>query len=247
MASRSRAEIQGHDVQPATIEIRDNRSGQTILLQVIGMLDLNASNLGRLYERHLHRRAHVHDSRPSLRAAHGIRLPRRAGADVHATALLLGKTFLHEGFDVKEAQKEFRYQSSLWHRHRQPARGLHGLGLIVGIAALGVIAFRSVVERRQQIGMMRAIGFRKGMVRTAFLIESSFIAIWARCWRGPRAVAGKEPGGQYCQGQLQRRIQRAMDSDRADHRGCLRGVVDHTFVPAWQASRVYPAEALRYE
>ena len=34
------------------------------------------------------------------------------------------------------------------------------LGLFVGIAALGVIAFRSVVERRQQIGMLRAIGYQ---------------------------------------------------------------------------------------
>jgi len=43
------------------------------------------------------------------------------------------------------------------------------LGLIVGIAALGVIAFRSVVERRQEIGMMRAIGFQQ-IVRVAAVI-----------------------------------------------------------------------------
>jgi putative ABC transport system permease protein len=51
-----------------------------------------------------------------------------------------------------------------------------GLGLLVGIAALGVIAIRSVVERRQQIGVLRAIGFKRGMVQLGFLIESSFIA-----------------------------------------------------------------------
>src|SRR5207248_1723045 len=38
------------------------------------------------------------------------------------------------------------------------------LGLFVGIISLGVIAFRSVVERRQQIGMLRAIGFQSGGV-----------------------------------------------------------------------------------
>ena len=37
--------------------------------------------------------------------------------------------------------------------------GFMGLGLIVGVAAIGVIAFRSVVERRQQIGVLRAIGY----------------------------------------------------------------------------------------
>ena len=35
----------------------------------------------------------------------------------------------------------------------------------------------SVVERRQQIGMLRALGLQKGQVRLAFLLESSFIAL----------------------------------------------------------------------
>ena len=52
-----------------------------------------------------------------------------------------------------------------------------GLGLIVGVAALGVISARSVVERRQQIGVLRAIGFRQRMVQLAFLLESSFVAL----------------------------------------------------------------------
>jgi putative ABC transport system permease protein len=51
------------------------------------------------------------------------------------------------------------------------------LGLFVGIAALGVIAFRSVVERRQQIGMLRAIGFQSRTVALTFVLESSFIAL----------------------------------------------------------------------
>jgi len=50
------------------------------------------------------------------------------------------------------------------------------LGLAVGIAGLGVIAFRSVVERRQQIGMLRAIGYQRGTVTLTFLLESSFVA-----------------------------------------------------------------------
>ena len=54
-----------------------------------------------------------------------------------------------------------------------------GLGLIVGVAALGVISARSVVERRQQIGVLRAIGFRRGMVQASFLLESSFVALTA--------------------------------------------------------------------
>jgi len=56
-------------------------------------------------------------------------------------------------------------------------QGFMMLGLVVGVAALGVISARAVVERRQQIGVLRAIGFRQGMVQAVFLIESSFIAL----------------------------------------------------------------------
>ena len=52
-----------------------------------------------------------------------------------------------------------------------------GLGLIVGIAGLGIITIRSVKERHQQIGMLRAIGFKRNMILKSFIIEISFIAI----------------------------------------------------------------------
>ncbi len=42
---------------------------------------------------------------------------------------------------------------------------------------MGVVAFRSVVERRQQIGMLRAIGYKRGTVALSFLMESSFISL----------------------------------------------------------------------
>jgi len=51
------------------------------------------------------------------------------------------------------------------------------LGLVVGIAGLGIITIRSVAERKQQIGMLRAIGFKRGMILKSFLIESSYIAL----------------------------------------------------------------------
>ena len=52
-----------------------------------------------------------------------------------------------------------------------------GLGLAIGIAAVGVITSRLVVERRQQIGLLRAIGYRVAMLQLVFLVETSFIAL----------------------------------------------------------------------
>lgn len=51
------------------------------------------------------------------------------------------------------------------------------LGLIVGIAAIGILALRAVVERRSEVGMIRAMGFRKSQVLAAFLTEYSFLAL----------------------------------------------------------------------
>lgn len=56
-------------------------------------------------------------------------------------------------------------------------QGFMALGLVVGIVALGVIAFRSVVARRQQIGMLRAIGYQTETVALTFVLESAFIAL----------------------------------------------------------------------
>jgi putative ABC transport system permease protein len=57
--------------------------------------------------------------------------------------------------------------------------GFLGIGLLVGIAGIGIISYRNVIERRQQIGMLRAIGFKKSMITKSFLIETSFITILA--------------------------------------------------------------------
>jgi putative ABC transport system permease protein len=123
-----------------------------------------------------------------------------------------------------------------------------GLGLLVGIAALGVIAARSVVERRQQIGMMRALGFQRGQVRLAFLMESSFIALLG--------IATGIALGFGLSGNIIELMVGDMAGVTYQVPWTMIGLVAAiayaaslltTFLPARQASKVYPAEALRYE
>jgi putative ABC transport system permease protein len=56
-------------------------------------------------------------------------------------------------------------------------QGFLALGLIVGIAGLGVVMVRAVRERRRNIGVLRALGFQSGTVQRAFLTESTFVAL----------------------------------------------------------------------
>ncbi|GMU78027.1 MAG: ABC transporter [Acidimicrobiia bacterium] len=52
-----------------------------------------------------------------------------------------------------------------------------GVGLVVGIAGIGVIMVRAVRERRRQIGVLRAIGFSRRTVASTFIVEASFVAV----------------------------------------------------------------------
>ena len=55
--------------------------------------------------------------------------------------------------------------------------GYLALGLIVGIAGIGVVTVRSVSERRKTIGILRALGYRKRMVTASFLVEVSWVGL----------------------------------------------------------------------
>jgi putative ABC transport system permease protein len=55
-------------------------------------------------------------------------------------------------------------------------QGYLALGLMIGIAGLGVVMVRAVRERRRQVGMLRAMGFPANVIRRAFLVEAAFIA-----------------------------------------------------------------------
>ncbi|HEX8919506.1 MAG TPA: FtsX-like permease family protein, partial [Chloroflexota bacterium] len=122
------------------------------------------------------------------------------------------------------------------------------LGLIVGIAALGVIAMRATVERRQQIGMLRAIGFQRSMVRSSFLLESSFVSLLGT---GIGMSLGLLLGHQVVDyfGKSDPSLHAAVPWLQVAAFGLLTylAALATTWLPAWQASRVYPAEALRYE
>ncbi len=129
-------------------------------------------------------------------------------------------------------------------------QGFMGLGLIVGIAALGVIAFRAVVERRQQIGMLRAIGYQRSMVALSFIFESGFVALsgivmgavmgvslsWVLFTSG--GIGDASESGNFIVPWLQLIVICGI---------AFGASLIMTWFPAQSASRVAVAEALRYE
>ncbi len=99
------------------------------------------------------------------------------GADGEAVAKGIKAALVTRGVQARSIAADIDEQMRLGRGFNRIFQAFMGLGLFVGIAALGVIAFRSVVERRQQIGMLRALGYQRGTVALTFLLESSFVAL----------------------------------------------------------------------
>ena len=171
-----------------------------------------------------------------------------SGANAAATARSLEKEFASNGLQTQLTAEVIRDNDATRRIVFLLLRGFMSLGLVVGICALGVIAARSVVERRQQIGMMRALGFQRGQVRLVFLIESSFIALLGigvgvalgLGFSGTLIdnISQNIPGLEY--------IVPWWSLLLVVVAGYAASLLT-TYLPARQTSKVYPAEALRYE
>ena len=160
------------------------------------------------------------------------------------------RAFLENGMQTDVLEEVLNEQLAALRGFFRLFTGFMALGLFVGIAALGVVSTRAVVERRQQIGMLRAVGYRKGMIQLSFLIESSFVAVLG-------IVIGTVLGLVLSYNAvLDIRDEQGLDTIRYAipwiQMIVILGVTYvfsllATYVPARQASKVYPAEALRYE
>jgi len=98
------------------------------------------------------------------------------GVNVVKTAKNIESNFLINGIQVIAVKSMVLQAISTLNQFFSLFDAFMGLGLIIGIAGLGIITIRSVHERRQEIGMMRAIGFKKNMIQSSFLIETAIVA-----------------------------------------------------------------------
>jgi putative ABC transport system permease protein len=173
-----------------------------------------------------------------------------AGGDEAADDVAKGieAALLERGVQGESIRSLIDEQSAFSNGFQMLFEGFMGLGLIVGIAALGVIAFRTVVERRQQIGMLRAIGYSRRLVGLSFFFESSFIALTGIAMGlllGGALSYNLLTSPEFTEGaELDVRVpwlRLALISGIAYVASALM-----TLIPARSASRVAAAEALRY-
>jgi len=98
-------------------------------------------------------------------------------ADVGAFRADLERVFFPYGLQTIDIREEIGRAFDASQQVLTLMEAYLGIGLLVGIAGLAVITLRAVVERRTQIGALRAIGFTRRMVLSVFLLEIALIAV----------------------------------------------------------------------
>ena len=137
-------------------------------------------------------------------------------------------------------------QSMAWLNSLRILQAFLAFGLVVGIAGLAVVAARAVYQRRQDIGTLRALGFRRGMVLAYLLVESSFVSLLGILLGvGVGALAGYGVYLSY----IKDDIGGSFGFPLLEVAGLVAivyvaGLV-FTFLPALRAGTLPPAEALR--
>jgi putative ABC transport system permease protein len=236
--------LEDETMKPIQLEVREPNTGATFEVTVIGVLEQSAiTGYGLI------------TSQETLEKGLRIDLPEptyfvRLAEDVDptSTSAALESVFLKNGLESVDLIQELRDSLAMQFVFQQLLLGFLTVGLVVGVAALGVISTRAVVERRQQIGMLRALGFQREMVSWIFLIESSFVALLGI---GLGVGLALIPASQVITDMAAEIPGLTFQVPWTEI--CVVSGLAYamtlltTWLPAVQASKVTPAEALRYE
>ncbi len=243
---------QGEKVFPATpVWVADANNRESLKVTIVGIVDnSDGAHFGLYLSEALYNKAGLGKPRdldnPQQESYYFKVAP---GQDKRALSLALGSAFLDYGLETTVLE------DAIW-QARGPRiflsdvlLGVVGITLLFGVAALAITGTRAVIERRQQIGMLRALGCSRRLVQSSFLLESFLIGvlgsllgitlglILARNIFAANFFEQYQTGLEFSIPWQPLEIIIAI-SLLASLLGAL--------LPAWQAGRVTPAEALRY-
>ena len=234
------------DMKPVQLEVREPRTREVVTLTVIGVMDRLHRSSGSI----MTSKTVLDDAAPFPVPITSYRFRLADDVDAPTTSKAIEAAFLEHGMSSVVGAEELEREAGAGRAFGRLFTGFMALGLLVGIAALGIVSTRAVVERRQQIGVLRAIGYRRRMVMLSFLVESSFVSLLGTllgavlgiilAWQAFTGIASEEG------------VETLSFTVPWIEIGFILAVtygfsVLATYLPARQASRTYPAEALRYE
>ncbi len=162
----------GTPLAPLSIWIRPNTGGKPIKLVVIGVVDARSELDEGIYAS----RAGISGLGIPPTAPSAFFFAVRPGIRVQDAAEGLRVSLGTRGLTIVSLGDAQRIVSSVRLLLTRLVQSFMGLGLLAGIAALGLLGVQAVLERRQQLGTLRAIGFTGGQLRAVLAIEAAAIA-----------------------------------------------------------------------
>ena len=161
-----------------------DESGKPLRLRLVGLLrkSIFQSELliaESVFERHF----------PSRGASYFlVDAPRAAEPRVRAIGETLEAGLASFGFDATSAADRLRAFAAVETAYLATFQALGGLGLLLGTVGLGVVLLRNALERRRELAMMSALGFRRGQLG-AFVLAENLVLLAAGLALGLVAAA----------------------------------------------------------
>ncbi|HXI53255.1 MAG TPA: ABC transporter permease, partial [Candidatus Saccharimonadales bacterium] len=97
--------------------------------------------------------------------------PSKSGSDDAAVARHLGQALQDVGLELVPAARRLAEFNAVQNTYLNTFQVLGAIGLLLGSAGLGVVVLRNVLERRGELGLLQAVGFRARGLRRLVLSE----------------------------------------------------------------------------
>jgi putative ABC transport system permease protein len=154
------------------VEMRNPITGATEQRTIAGVMEGGAAFSGAFM------------SQASLQAVLGDRAPTSRlyvavddQAEASAVAATLERSHIANGVQARTFRAVVAGRQQQNRQFLRLLQGYLALGLLVGVAGLGVIMVRAVRERRTQIAVLRSLGLQPGAVGRSFVLEAGFVAL----------------------------------------------------------------------
>jgi hypothetical protein len=99
-------------------------------------------------------------------------------ADARGLSALLETELGDYGFDVVRTSDRLAEFLSVQNTYLSTFQTLGGLGLLLGTIGLATVMLRNVLERRGELALLRAVGFRDSGVSALVLWENACLLLW---------------------------------------------------------------------
>jgi ABC-type antimicrobial peptide transport system permease subunit len=90
---------------------------------------------------------------------------------------MLEDQFQDYGFDARSATTTLAGFMSVQNTYLSTFQSLGGLGLLLGTFGLAAVQLRSVLERKKELALMRAVGFGRGQLSWMILLENVWLLV----------------------------------------------------------------------